>query len=441
VLSHEENELITRTGPGTPMGELFRRFWVPALLPSELPNPDCPPVRLRLFSEDLVAFRDSNGRVGVLDAHCAHRGASLFFGRNEECGLRCVYHGWKYDVSGRCVDMPNEPELFAGDLAVGEANATASPLAAATRRFRDKIHLKAYPAREWGGLIWVYMGPADQTPELPQLEWALVPGDQRRIGKWIQDVNYLQCLEGEIDTSHVSFLHSSLQPSAVPNKTTRPELLARDRSPKLIVKNTDYGFLYGARRTAGDGQYYWRVTQWLMPTYSLIPSAHYPGGGRVWVPIDDEHTMAFTYSYHPDRPLADEERSGFASGRGFPPELIPGTFSPKRNQENDYLIDREEQRTRTFTGIYGINDQDRSMLDGMGSIVDRRKEHLGTTDTAIIVARRRLLEALRNLQRGIEPAAAHRGDLYRVRALDVVAPQDGLDALMEAQAAALTART
>jgi phthalate 4,5-dioxygenase len=418
MLTQEDNELLTRTGPGTPMGELFRRFWVPALLPGELPAPDCPPIRLRLMSEDLVAFRDSDGRVGVVDAHCAHRGASLFFGRNEECGLRCVYHGWKYDVEGNCLDMPNEP---------AESN------------FKHKIRITAYPTREWGGLIWAYMGPPEHTPELPQLEWAAVPEEQRRIGKWIQDVNYLQCLEGEIDTSHVGFLHSSMTPSTAPNKTTRPELLARDRSPKLIVKNTDYGFLYGARRTVGEGEYYWRVTQWLMPTFSLIPSAQYPSGGRCWVPIDDEHTLAFTYSYHPERPLAEPERSGFWSGRAFPPELIPGTFYPKRNAQNDYLIDRDEQRTQTFTGIYGINDQDRAMLDGMGSIADRRIEHLGTADTAIIVARRRLLEGVRDLQRGIEPVAPQHGDLYRVRALDVVAPQGALDELMAAHEEALTA--
>ena len=237
----------------------------------------------------------------------------------------------------------------------------------------------------------------------------------------------------------MGFLHSSLVPSAAPNKTTRPELIARDRSPKLIVKNTDYGFLYGARRTVSAEEYYWRVTQWLMPTFSLIPSAQFPSGGRCWVPMDDEHTWSFTYSYHPDRPLEEDERAGMMSGRSFPPELIVGTFRPRRNRDNDYLIDREEQRTRTFTGIYGINDQDRSVIDSMGPIADRRIEHLGTSDTAIIMARLRLIQAARDLQRGLEPAAAGRGELYGVRALDVVAPQDNLDALMDAHSIALMA--
>ncbi len=411
MLTKEENELLCRVGPGTPMGELFRRFWLPALLPEELPTPDCPPIRVRLLGEDLVAFRDTSGRVGLLGEHCAHRGASLFFGRNEECGLRCVYHGWKYDAEGQCVDMPNEPP---------ETN------------FTDKIHHIAYQAREWGGLIWAYLGSGREAPDLPQLEWAVLPSTHRKLGKWIQDVNYLQCLEGEIDTSHISFLHSYLNPTSAPNanRTTRSELTARDRHPRLFVRPAEYGFFYGSRRSVGDGTFYWRVTQWLLPTYSLIPSFQYPGGGRVWTPIDDEHTIAFTYSYHPERALTEQEAAGFSSGRGFPPELIPGSFYPKRNSANDYLIDRDLQRATSYTGIYGINDQDRAMLDSMGPIVERREEHLGTADTAVSAARKRLLDLAQELQMGTEPAAARKGSAYRVRALDVVSPEGDIDRLM-----------
>lgn len=443
MLSKEDNELVSRIGPGTTMGEFFRRFWLPAMLPDELAEPDCPPVRVRLLSEDLVAFRDSKGQIGVLGEHCAHRGASLYFGRNEDQGLRCVYHGWKYDVEGHCVDMPNEPAgrwTHSGSRDSIESSTSETQAEVRRKPFHQRIRLKAYPAREWGGLIWIYMGPLDRVPELPQFEWARLPAEHRRVAKWVQDVNYLQCLEGEIDTSHLSFLHSSLDPrSGPPNRTTRPDLIAADPSPKLIVKNTDYGFLYGSRRNIGSGQYYWRVTQWLMPTFSLIPSAQWPSGGRVWVPVDDEHTWAFTYSFRPDRPFTEGEKAGFWSGRAFPPELIPGTFRPKRNRDNDYLIDREEQRTVSFTGIYGVNNQDRAMIDSMGPIVDRTAEHLGAADTAIIVARRRLLEAARALEKGSEPFAASHGDLYRVRALDVVAPQDDLDALIATHAEALMA--
>src|SRR5215204_3073496 len=191
MLSQAENELLCRTGPGTPMGELFRRFWLPALLPSELPAPDSEPIRFRILSEDLIAFRDTNGKVGFLDQHCPHRGASLFFGRNEECGLRCVYHGWKFDAAGNCVDMPSEP---------------------AESTFKERIRQTAYPCAERGGVIWAYLGPAERQPALPELEWALLPEDQRFASKRLQECNWLQAMEGGIDSSHISFLHQNFDP-------------------------------------------------------------------------------------------------------------------------------------------------------------------------------------------------------------------------------------
>src|SRR4051812_43327346 len=232
MLTAEDNELVCRVGPGTPMGELMRHYWVPALASSELPEQDGAPVRVRLLDEELVAFRDSQGKVGMMAANCPHRGASLFFGRNEEEGIRCVYHGWKYDVTGQCVDMPSEP---------AESN------------FKSKIKATAYPAREWGSLIWVYMGPADHMPALPELEWAMVPDSHRTASKWIQDTNYLQGYEGDIDSAHASFLHSVLDPSTSQNDSTiRMDQKTMDRSPKIIVQETEYGFRYGAKRSVGN---------------------------------------------------------------------------------------------------------------------------------------------------------------------------------------------
>jgi phenylpropionate dioxygenase-like ring-hydroxylating dioxygenase large terminal subunit len=393
------------------MGELFRRFWLPAMLPSEVPEPDCPPVRLRLLGEDLVAFRDTNGQIGVVEAHCPHRGASLFFGRNEECGIRCVYHGWKFELTGQCVDMPSEP---------AESN------------FKHKIRVTAYPAREHGGVIWVYMGPPELQPEIPQLEWSLVPESHRTVSKWYQETNYLQGYEGDIDSSHASFLHSYLDPSKSPgDRTIRADLKAMDRAPKLIVNDTDYGFRYGARRRIGDDLYNWRVTQALLPTYSLIGFLDFPAGGRAWIPIDDNRTMTFYFSYHPERPLTEADLAIRKTGRAFPPHLIERTFNPLRNMENDYLIDRELQRTTTYSGIHGVNDQDRAVQESMGPIYDRRREHLGSSDLAIMSARRRLIQAARDLQQGIEPYAAHHGEVYRVRAMDVNAPIDDFDAVVD----------
>jgi len=393
------------------MGELFRRFWLPAMLPSEVPEPDCPPVRLRLLGEDLVAFRDTNGQIGVVEAHCPHRGASLFFGRNEECGIRCVYHGWKFDSTGACVDMPSEP---------AESN------------FKSKVRITAYPAREHGGVIWVYMGPPELEPEVPQLEWSLVPDSHRTVSKWYQETNYLQGYEGDIDSSHASFLHSYLDPSRSPDdRTIRADLKAMDRAPKLIANDTDYGFRYGARRRIGDDLYNWRVTQALLPTYSLIGFLDFPAGGRAWIPIDDNRTMTFYFSYHPDRPLTESDLAIRKTGRAFPPHLIEGTFNPLRNRENDYLIDRELQRSTTYSGIHGVNDQDRAVQESMGPIYDRRREHLGSSDLAIMSARRRLIQAARDLEQGVEPYAAHHGEVYRVRAMDVNAPIDDFDAVVD----------
>jgi nitrite reductase/ring-hydroxylating ferredoxin subunit len=393
------------------MGELFRRFWLPAMLPSEVPEPDCPPVRLRLLGEDLVAFRDTNGQIGVVEAHCPHRGASLFFGRNEECGIRCVYHGWKFDAAGACVDMPSEP---------AESN------------FKAKVRITAYPAREHGGVIWVYMGPTELEPKIPQLEWSLVPDSHRTVSKWYQETNFLQGYEGDIDSSHASFLHSYLDPSKSPNdRTIRADLKAMDRAPKLIVNDTDYGFRYGARRRIGDDLYNWRVTQALLPTYSLIGFLDFPAGGRAWIPIDDNRTMTFYFSYHPERSLTEAELAIRKTGRAFPPHLIEGTFNPLRNRENDYLIDRELQRSTTYSGIHGVNDQDRAVQESMGPIYDRRREHLGSSDLAIMAARRRLIQAARDLQQGVEPYAAYHGEVYRVRAMDVNAPIDDFDAIVD----------
>jgi phenylpropionate dioxygenase-like ring-hydroxylating dioxygenase large terminal subunit len=189
MLSAKDNLYLTQIGPGTGMGELFRRFWLPALLSDELPGPDCEPVRLRLLGEDLLAWKDTNGRIAIVDAFCPHRSAPLFFGRNEECGLRCVYHGWKFDVDGNCVELPNATE--------GET-------------FKERVKLRSYPVQDKAGMVWIYMGPPERIPPLPGFEWLDVPAEQRYVFKYFMNCNYLQTLENEFDTTHSSFLHSTL---------------------------------------------------------------------------------------------------------------------------------------------------------------------------------------------------------------------------------------
>jgi phenylpropionate dioxygenase-like ring-hydroxylating dioxygenase large terminal subunit len=429
MLTKEDNELLTRVGPGTPMGDLFRRFWLPALLSEEVEQPDSAPVRLRILCEDLLAFRDSSGRVGIVEAYCAHRGAALYFGRNEDCGLRCAYHGWKFDIDGQCVDIPND------------ARVKDNP------RVRAALGITSYPARESGGIVWVYMGPKDRMPEPPGFEWTRVPKGHSHVSRWLQNSNWLQGAEGEIDSSHISFLHQELDPAESALGVTGADL-AVDGAPVITIKETEYGFASAARRRRGE-DYFWRVSQWLAPMYSLIPRAPsnvFTGsGGRAWVPIDDCNTTTFAYSFRVDRPLSTAEMELISGGAHFPPrtklmavQLAEGhaidTFVPEANIRNDYMIDRQMQRTVNFTGIWGVNAQDRSVQEGMRpapsgprGIVDRTREHLMSSDIAIVTARRKLLAMVRDLQKGVEPAAASSVGHHSARAISSLSQAASVD--------------
>lgn len=411
MLKPEDNELLCRVGPGTPMGELFRRFWIPAMVPTELPAPDCDPVQLRLLGEDLVAFRDSDGRIGVLEALCPHRRAPMYFGRNEECGLRCVYHGWKFDVDGNCVDMPNErPETD----------------------FKHKVRMTSYPAEEWGGYIWVYMGPADRKPPLPKFEWATLPPEHRWQRKWHYSANYMQGLEGEIDTCHTTFLHRIVDRSTLsPGLAESTQNWAKDGMPRLDVRDTDYGYYYGSQRDLGDGSFNWRLTQWILPSNSIIPHAKFPISSRAYIPIDDENTFVFGTSFNPEAPMTQADRDYLETGLGAAPKLIPGTFTPEVNAANDYMRDRDVQRRGDSTGIPGVNNQDRAIVEAMGAIADRENEHLGTSDIAIIAARRKLIRMAKALAAGEEPDLPFDPTAFGVRPIDVTTSDTALEGVVE----------
>jgi phthalate 4,5-dioxygenase oxygenase subunit len=422
MLTAEQNALITQTNRGTPMGDLFRRFWLPVMHPDEVPTPDSPPIRTRLLGEDLVAFRDSNGQVGLVGAFCPHRRGPLFYGRNEDRGLRCVYHGWKFDTEGTCVDMPSEP---------------------ADSNFKDKVHLKSYPTYEWGGVIWAYMGPAEQQPERPPLmEWGLVPPSSRRVVKNFQECNYLQALEGDIDTAHVSYLHQSFKPDPRNGGVVRAEGRV-DKAPKLMVLNHPSGFAYGGRRNVDPGGYYWRVTQFLWPSFAFIPAFSWPKTCTYTVPVDDHHCFRFSFAYNIEGPLPEDARSWIAPGEGLGPwsrhwgqfkfadGVMIDTWLLEQTKDNMYGLDRERQRTESYTGIVGIPTQDRAMTEGMGYICDRTGEHLGTTDIAVIAARRGLIDMAVALQNGSEPYCAAHPEAYRLRALDVLSPEGQLAPLLD----------
>ena len=412
-----QNDFLTRTGPRTPMGDLLRRYWIPALLAQEVPEPDCPPVRVKLMSERLLAFSDTQGRVGVIDEFCAHRGVSLWFARNEENGLRCPYHGWKYDVSGQCVDVPSEP---------------------AESGFCNRIRLKSYPCVELGDVIWVYMGPPERKPPLPAFEWAQVAHSQRFVSKRTQECNYLQAMEGGIDSAHVSILHRDDLRSDALHAGAGAEL-TRATDVRFEVVETKGGMVIGVRRPAQPGHLYWRITQWIMPFHTMIP----PYGenalnGHAWVPVDDESCMAWCFTHHPVRALSEHELAVMRGGGGIHVQLVPGSFRPVVNKDNDYMMDRAAQRAgKTYCGVAGIAMQDAAIQESMGPVQDRSKENLVSTDNGVIMARIRLRKAALAVAQGkdpdgIDPAA------HAVRSASIVLPENA--SFIDAAAEALKAR-
>ncbi len=406
MLSPADNERLTRVGPGTPMGNLFRRYWLPALLAEELPEADGAPKRVRLLGEDLIAFRDSDGVVGLVAAYCPHRRAPMFFGRNEERGLRCVYHGWKFDRRGVCVDMPSEPP---------------------EGLFKTKVTIGAYPTWEGGDMIWAYLGPPELQPPPPGHEVLRTSPAHRAVSKSFEDCNFLQALEGGIDPTHASIMHNQ-------NIGDRSFLNNYDTLVANIdLDRTDYGFTYAGIRARTNDTWV-RGYHWIMPSFHMRATVEGGFGkredvptidGHIWVPVDDEHTCvySFMYSHDPARPLprAQVHARETRLGRG---DFLDANYRSRLNRSNDYEIDRKLQKEKSMTGIQGINTQDLALQEGMGAIVDRSREHLGTTDRAIIVLRQILLESLDALERGGTLRALDPATYRNVRSFDRVVAKD-----------------
>ena len=415
MLSRELNERIVRVGSGTAMGNALRAYWIPAVLSEEVAA-DGTPLRVRLLGEDLIAFRATSGEVGLIQNNCPHRGASLFFGRNEEGGLRCVYHGWKFDVLGNCVDMPNEP---------------------AESDFKHKVGTVAYPTRERNGVVWAYLGPRAEAPELPSLEWNLVPAPQRYVTKRVQECNWVQAVEGGIDPSHSGFLHAPLHTDV---STIGPRDRYRlDKRPHFALLETAYGLRIGARRVADEQRYYWSVTHFMMPFYNAFNNGRgedpQPSvGGFAWVPMDDTTTMAWCFTWNPQRPLRDDERGDHPRVRAgvhlTPSARLPvtstpgGGWRPIANRSNDYLLDRAVQRTQRFFGVPGISPQDAAVQESMGSIADRSIEHLGSSDSALIRVRRLWLDAATAGEEAGPLLGVQTPSSYRVRATGFLLARD-----------------
>lgn len=403
MLSAKDNSYLNTSEPNTPMGNYLRCHWHPVALSEEVALPDCPPIRLKIMGEDLLLFRDTRGQTGLIEPFCAHRGADLFFGRNEECGIRCIYHGWKYDVNGNCIDMPNIPKDAA---------------------YHGKIKIKAYPTKEFADMVWAYLGPPEFQPaEIPQLEAGLVPSDHRYVTKRLVDCNWTHSMEGALDTAHFSFLHMPApayrkdDSSNIAADENRIRWLRNDPMPRFKIIEHEVGFLIGGARNADPGDHYWRLTQFMLPTHSITPSAmpnetYY---GYSWVPIDDHSCWMFVYAWHPNMPIPQEERDQYVKGGyGQFAELGPG-YVPLRNRSNNYLMSREEQKTVSFTGIRGIAEQDQMAQESQGFIIDRTKENLSPTDVGIIRFRKLLLQEAKAFEKGIKPESPNKAKDYCVR--------------------------
>ena len=364
------------------------------------------------MGEKLIAFRDTNGTVGLIDQACPHRGASLFFGRNEECGLRCVYHGWKFDAEGNCVDMPNEPS---------ESD------------FKHKVKAKAYPTRERNGIVWAYLGPRTEPPPLPSLEGNMLPEGEWNITAIQRECNWFQALEGDIDTSHFSFLHAGSLDVSTQQPGTFSYYMLKERAPRYSVVDTDYGAMYGAFRDTEDGRRYWRIAQFLFPFWTMPPQGVLGNKvtARGWVPMDDTHTMFIMSGPRFRRP----QPTAPPSGGGPMGRLLPNTsdwygrFRMIANASNDYQIDRALQRRSSgaddFTGITGIHLQDQAITESEGPLYDRSTEHLASSDAMVIRVRRRLIAAAIALRdQGVTPPAVDDPEVFGARAGGVYLPQD-----------------
>ena len=403
MLSATDNAYLNSSEPDTPMGNYLRCHWHPVALSEEVAKPDCAPIRLKVMGEDLLLFRDSKGKTGLIEPFCAHRGADLFFGRNEECGIRCIYHGWKYDIHGNCIDMPNVPKDAA---------------------YHGKIKIKAYPTQEFADMVWAYMGPPDIQPfEVPQLEAGLVPPSHRYVTKRLVECNWTHSMEGALDTAHFSFLHMPApafrkdDSSNIAADESRIRWLRNDPAPRFKIIDHEVGFLIGGARNADPGDHYWRLTQYMLPTHSITPSAmpnetYY---GYSWVPIDDYSCWMYVYAWHPDQAISDEERKKYIKGGyGQFAELGPG-YVPLRNRSNSYLMSREEQKNISFTGIRGIAEQDQMAQESQGYMIDRTKENLSPTDVGIIRFRKLLLQEAKAFAAGKKPDSPNKAKDYCVR--------------------------
>jgi phthalate 4,5-dioxygenase len=411
VLSAEDNEILTRVGPGTSMGNLLRRYWLPACLVSEVAEPDGPPARVRLLGEDLVAFRDTAGRLGLIAESCPHRGTSLFYGRNEENGLRCVYHGWKFDVTGQCTDQRSELHPFC-----------------------EKIRTTSYPVHESGGIVWAYLGPAETMTPFRDFGTESLTPPQVSVVKETVYCNWVQSMDGDLDTAHVSNLHMFDAIDDIPDDgTDKPGYPSNYESmrfwkhdPRALIEVDDtwHGFRYAGIRVTPNGFKHARITAWIFPASSIIASIPFATRQIFVVPADDVTTYRYNFNVQPTRNPRGYGGPMFFTYEKFPFTVLPpgGLMPREQRRENDYLIDRVAQKGTSYSGISDFRSQDAMATETAGGIYDRTTEHLGSTDVAVIRMHRQLLRAARALavDGTPPPALGGAGDFTAIRSAEKI---------------------
>jgi phthalate 4,5-dioxygenase oxygenase subunit len=378
MLTAEQNETLMRVGPGTKMGEYMRQFWIPVMRAQRLVA-DGAPVRTKLLGENFVAFRATDGRVGFFDEGCPHRCTSLALARNEDNALTCIFHGWKIDVSGKVVDVPSEPPER-------------------RQEFAAKVRVRHYPVREAGTIIWVYLGNSEQPPAFPDFNFTTLPDDHIACRIGVIGCNWLAVLEGQLDSSHVGFLHRDGSTFRFDPTRPRRGSTVFDTGPRFEIELKPYGFREGAIRHMPDGNRYVRIREWVAPWWSSIPQGA-PADDRTWtiaIPLDDTTTAQWDVRYNLTRPL---DISDFSGNYGYK-EDNDDYAKDIGTMDNAFRQDRRLMKEISWSGYPTGRWEDFAAAIAQGVLADRTREYLGSSDTPIIRARRMLLDAAQRHARG-----------------------------------------
>lgn len=403
MLTKSDNELICRVGPETPMNELMKRYWIPAGVEDDLPVADGAPKRIKLLGEKYILFRNTDGVLAMMDEQCVHRGASLALARVEENGIRCIYHGWKFAADGSVMDIPIVSDV---------------------KLMKTRFKARTYPLREAGGLLWAYLGPKEKEPPFPEYPYMSLPRENRLVVRVIMDCNWVQVLEGALDSAHVGILHKGIadelnaQQLDLPSYMRIPQILSSDNAPRIEVQHTDFGLHYAALRKLDDGRdgSGVRVTSFIFPFGTMVP----PGTQSLYyVPYDDYTTAWTAVLWNRNEPV-ERDKSLRLQGLDVPGVWVNDHL--ELHESNNWGQDRELMARGHFSGLAGFHGEDGAVQLSMGPIMDRSIEHLVPSDLAIIRTRQLLLDGVARIQRGEDPLFTAPSNTKGISSVDAYVP-------------------